>query len=80
MVRRRYSTGTARPYGPSVIVSFVLRLRSKELAEGRITGEMEAVTTGERRAIRSIDEVNTFCTEMGQEVERRSIEEGSDVR
>jgi len=63
-----------------VIVSFVLRLRAEELAEGRITGEMEEVVSGERRAIRSLDEVNMFCIECGQKFEPGSTEEGSNVK
>lgn len=54
-------------------MSFVLRLRQEDLVKGQLVGEMEAVSSGERRAIRNIDDMTAFCTEKGQEIEQRSI-------
>ena len=44
-----------------MLVSYVIRLVSEELAEGRIVGDAEAVATGERKAIRGPDELLAFC-------------------
>lgn len=46
-----------------MLVSFVLRLVPRELAAGRLVGEVEAVATGERRAVHGSDELLGFCTE-----------------
>lgn len=46
-----------------MLVSYVLRLVPDELADGRLIGEVEAVGTGERRAIHGMDELMGFCRE-----------------
>jgi hypothetical protein len=48
-----------------VLVSYVLRLVDKELANGRVVGEVEAVGTGEHRAVGNIEELVSFCVETG---------------
>jgi hypothetical protein len=40
-----------------VIVSYVLRVRPDRLSDGRFSGEVEAVATGQRFAVRSLDEL-----------------------
>ncbi len=44
-----------------VLVSYVVRLVAEELAEGRLVGDVEAVVTGERKAIRGPEELLRFC-------------------
>jgi hypothetical protein len=39
-----------------VIVSYVLRVRPDRLSNGRFSGEVEAVATGQRFAVRSLEE------------------------
>lgn len=46
--------GTRRSYGRAVLISFVLRLVPEELAEGRLTGEVEAVHTGRRALVSNV--------------------------
>lgn len=52
-----------------MFVSYVLRVRPESLREGRFTGEVEAVTTGQRYAVRSLDQLLAFVLEtMGEEM------------
>jgi hypothetical protein len=52
-----------------MFVSYVLRVRPESLREGRFTGEVEAVATGQRYAVRSLDELLSFVLEtMGEEL------------
>ncbi len=52
-----------------MFVSYVLRVRPESLSEGRFTGEVEAVGTGQRYAVRSVDELLSFVLEtMGEEL------------
>jgi hypothetical protein len=51
-----------------MFVSYVLRVRPESLREGRFTGEVEAVATGQRFAVRSLDQLLSFVLEtMGEE-------------
>lgn len=43
-----------------MVISYVLRLRPEELADGRFVGEVEAVTSRQRRHIRTMDQMLTF--------------------
>jgi hypothetical protein len=43
-----------------MVISYVLRLRPESLGEGRVVGEVEAVASGQRHAVRSIDQVLAF--------------------
>ena len=47
-----------------MLVSYVLRLVPEELAAGRLIGEVEAVASGERRAVHGAAELQAFCTEV----------------
>jgi hypothetical protein len=52
-----------------MFVSYVLRVRPESLREGRFTGEVEAVATGQRYAVRSLDQLLSFVLEtMGEEL------------
>jgi len=52
-----------------MFVSYVLRVRPESLRDGRFTGEVEAVATGQRYAVRSLDELLAFVLEtMGEEM------------
>ena len=52
-----------------MFVSYVLRVRPESLKDGRFTGEVEAVATGQRYAVRSLDELLAFVLEtMGEEM------------
>jgi hypothetical protein len=52
-----------------MFVSYVLRVRPEGLKEGRLTGEVEAVATGQRFAVRSVDELMAFVLEtVGEEM------------
>jgi hypothetical protein len=52
-----------------MFVSYVLRVRPDSLREGRFTGEVEAVATGQRYAVRSLDQLLSFVLEtVGDEV------------
>jgi hypothetical protein len=44
-----------------VLVSFVLRLRAEELAQGDLVGEVEDVRTGERHVLRSESDLIGIC-------------------
>jgi hypothetical protein len=50
-----------------MFVSYVLRVRPEALKEGRFSGEVEAVTTGQRFAVRSVDELMAFVLETAGE-------------
>lgn len=43
-----------------MLISYVVRLRSDALADGRFVGEIEAVTSRQRRSIRNIDQLAAF--------------------
>jgi len=47
----------------SMFVSYVLRVRPQSVAEGRLVGEIEAVATGQRYAVRSLDQLMAFVLE-----------------
>jgi hypothetical protein len=52
-----------------MFVSYVLRVRPEGLREGRFSGEVEAVATGQRFAVRSIEELVAFVHEtVGEEM------------
>lgn len=52
-----------------MFVSYVLRVRPETMREGRLTGEVEAVATGQRYAVRSLDELLAFVVEtIGEEI------------
>jgi hypothetical protein len=56
-----------------VIVSYVLRVRPEGLRDGSFTGELEAVATGQRFRVRSVDELVAFVLEtVGDESGLRS--------
>jgi len=50
-----------------MFVSYVLRVRPEGVREGRFAGEIEAVATGQRFAVRSIDELVAFVLETVRE-------------
>jgi len=50
-----------------MFVSYVLRVRPESLREGRFAGEVEAVATGQRFAVRSLDQVMAFMLETASE-------------
>jgi len=53
-----------------MFVSYVLRVRPENLSKERFVGEVEAVGTGQRYAVRSIDQVMAFVLEtMRDEVD-----------
>lgn len=43
-----------------MVISYVLRLRPDTLADGRFVGEVEAVTSRQRRRISTIDQMAAF--------------------
>lgn len=43
-----------------MLISYVVRLRSDALSDGRFVGEVEAVTSRQRRSIRNIDQLAAF--------------------
>jgi hypothetical protein len=52
-----------------MFVSYVLRVRPEGVTDGRFAGEIEAVATGQRFAVRSIDELVAFVLEtVGDEM------------
>jgi hypothetical protein len=61
-----------------MFVSYVLRVRPEGLGDGRFSGEVEAVATGQRFAVRSVEELVAFVLEtVGEEmVLTRSGREG----
>ncbi|HXW39477.1 MAG TPA: hypothetical protein VEJ44_07265 [Acidimicrobiales bacterium] len=50
-----------------MFVSYVLRVRPESLKDGRFAGEVEAVATGQRFAVRSADELLAFVLETAAE-------------
>ena len=51
-----------------MIVSYVLRVRPDRVSNGRFSGEVEAVATGQRFAVRSLDELLAVVLEtVGEE-------------
>lgn len=53
-----------------MFVSYVLRVRPESLSNERFVGEVEAVGTGQRYAVRSFDQVLAFVLEtMRDEVD-----------
>jgi hypothetical protein len=53
-----------------MFVSYVLRVRPENLSKDRFVGEVEAVGTGQRYAVRSFDQVVAFVLEtMRDEVD-----------
>ncbi len=46
-----------------MFVSYVLRVRPDGLPEGQFAGVVEAVATGRRHAVRSVDELLAFVLE-----------------
>ncbi len=50
-----------------MFVSYVLRVRPEGLKEGRFAGEVEAVVTGQRFAMRSVDELLAIVLETAGE-------------
>jgi hypothetical protein len=43
-----------------MLISYVVRLRSDALSDGRFVGEIEAVTSRQRRSIRNIEQLAAF--------------------
>ncbi len=43
-----------------MLISYIVRLRSDALTEGRLVGEIEAVATRARTLVRSVDQVASF--------------------
>ena len=46
-----------------MFVSYVVRLRTPELARGAFAGEVEGVATGRRHKVTSLEQVGAFITE-----------------
>lgn len=44
-------------------ISYVLRIRPESVAGGRLRGEIEAVTTGQRFAVRSFEQLKAIILE-----------------
>jgi hypothetical protein len=59
----------------------IRHFRPESLREGRFTGEVEAVATGQRHAVRSLDQLLSFVLEtMGEEtVLARSARSGQEA-
>jgi hypothetical protein len=52
-----------------MVISYVLRLRPDALVDGRFVGEVEAVTSRQRRRISTIDQMAAFIiSTMGSQV------------
>ena len=56
-----------------MFVSYVLRLRSNYLAEGKFVGEVEGVATGLRLPVRSAEELVAFVLETTRSEEAAAI-------
>ncbi len=55
-----------------MFVSYVLRVRPDGLLDGQFKGVVEAVATGQRYAVRSVDELLAFVLETaGDEAARK---------
>jgi hypothetical protein len=63
-------------------ISYVLRLRSDALADGRFVGEIEAVSDAQRQVVRTIDQMAAFILETGrsQASEKRTVAEADQTR
>jgi hypothetical protein len=64
-------TAGGRPFLSVLVmfVSYVLRVRPEGVREGHFAGEIEAVATGQRFAVRSVDELVAFVLEtVGEEM------------
>lgn len=57
---RQDSEWTVRSYRSPMHISYIVRLRSEALAEGRFVGEVEAVTSRQRQRIRNIEQFTAF--------------------
>ncbi|MHB1583256.1 MAG: hypothetical protein ACYCU7_08385 [Acidimicrobiales bacterium] len=55
-----------------MVISYVLRVRPESLDEGRVVGEVEAVASGQRYAVRSIEQVLAFLVETAEDEVLRS--------
>lgn len=55
---------TVDSYPFAVLVSFVLRLRADQLADGRLVGEVEEVGSGRTCFVRSGAELAQFCADF----------------
>ncbi|MDA8400681.1 MAG: hypothetical protein M0008_11685 [Actinomycetota bacterium] len=49
-----------------MLISYVLRLRADELALGHVVGEVEAVASGQRFVVRSMEQMMAFLMETCQ--------------
>jgi hypothetical protein len=60
-----------------MLISYVVRLRSDALVDGRFVGEVEAVTSRQRRSIRNIDQLASFvlATMAGQVASKETARE-----
>lgn len=56
-----------------MFVSYVLRLHSSYLAEGKFVGEVEGVATGLRLPVRSAEELVAFVLETTRSEEAAAI-------
>lgn len=54
-------------------ISVVMRLVPGDLIQGRIVGEVQIVETGERRLVRTVEELLAFLSDQGvpEKEERR---------
>ncbi len=57
---------TLLSYGAAMLISYVLRLHADELASGRVVGEVEAVASGQRFLVRSVEQMIAFLMETSQ--------------
>jgi hypothetical protein len=48
-----------------MLVSYVVRLVTEALEEGRVAGEVQSVTTGERQAVRDSEELIAVLLSCG---------------
>ena len=58
-----------------MVISYVLRLRSDDLADGRFVGEIEAIATRRKAPVRNADQITAFVLDTAAsqalEVDRR---------
>lgn len=73
----------AHSYCRNMVISYVLRLRSDALDEGSFSGELEAVTTRERIAVSSFEQIADFIfataasqVRAGEDARRRDRDAG----
>lgn len=55
-------------------VSYVLRLRTDQLAQGRFGGEIEGVATGRRHGVSSLEQLAAFLIQSAASERRAAIE------